>query len=308
MRDFLSGELGPLPWVTGRGEVALTSARESQDGQAPSYVIVRDALAARVNHRYAIRYHFPAGCTAMTRETQIVATQPGGDLCIQVFGSVEARPRIEEGWVSRCYGQREAAPVGVTEAEGSGPQEFVSVISINSIGAPSSARVASWTPVLVGAASAKTMTPDSSNDPQSDAPKDERPSSIALVSGGLRDVILFGDGLQLLESEAMIARASVAFTRFDSGRLSRALMIRGTRLEADGINFSSAIPLTSVSIRLGEEGVEISIAGTDSFELDLPKSIGRVWVNGYRFVLRSGQRHLRFGYDEGQWRLEPESN
>jgi hypothetical protein len=56
-----------------------------------------------------------------------------------------------------------------------------------------------------------------------------------------------------------------------------------------------------------EDGVEISIEGTDSFELDLPKSIGRVRINGYHFMLRSGQHHLRFGYNKCQWRLEPES-
>ncbi len=299
-----------------KGEVALTSACESQDSQAPSYVIIRDAFTARVHHRYAIRYHFPAGCSAMTSDTQIVATQPGDELCIQVFGSVEARPRIEEGWVSRGYGQREAAPVGVIEAEGSGPQEFVSIISIVSIVAPSCTRVAPWTPVLVGAApSAKAMSHCSSKDlaagqssaVRAGAPKDERPYSIALVSGSLRDVILFGDGFQLLESGAMVARASVAFARFASGRLRRALLIHGTRLEAGGITFSSPIPLRSLSIRLGEDGVEISIEGTDSFELDLPKRIGRVRVNGSRFVLRPGQRRLRFGCDECQWRLEPES-
>src|SRR4030095_1310157 len=114
------------------------------------------------NHRYAIRYHFPAGCSATAGETQIAASQPGGDLRIQAFGSVETTPRIEQGWVSRCYGLRESAPVGVIEAEGSGPQEFVSILAVDTASAP---KVEPWLPALVGVdTSAKSMGHHSSND------------------------------------------------------------------------------------------------------------------------------------------------
>ena len=291
-----------------KSEVAPTSACESQIG----YVIVRDAFDARSNHRYAIRYHFPAGCSATAGETQIVATQPGGELRIQAFGSVETRPRTEQGWVSRCYGQQESAPIGVIQAEGSGPQEFVSVVSVD---APSAPRVVPWMPAPVGVATSAMTISHNANDSlagrpsavRDRKPKEERPQGITLVSGSIRDVILFGDGVNLLESGEMAARASVAFTRFANGRLSHAFLIRGAWLEADGVNFRSTLALRSLSIRLGEDDVEISINGTDSFELDLPERIRRVRISGSGLVPRPGMRRLRFGYHDRLWRLEPET-
>jgi hypothetical protein len=162
----------------------------------------------------------------------------------------------------------------------------------------------------VGTPSAKTVSHYSTHESAAVRPEtltEGRPHGIALVSGSLRDVILFGDGFEFLESGAMVRRASIAFTRFSSGRLTRAFLIHGTRLEADGLTFCSPITLRSLSILLSEDGVELTIEGTDSFELDLPENIGQGRVNGDRFVLRPGQRNLKFGNNEGQWRLAPES-
>ena len=220
----------------------------------------------------------------MTSDNQIVATQPGSELRLQVFGTVEARPRVEDGWVSRCYSQRRTAPVGVIEAEGSGHQEFVTLAG------PSLEGTAPWT-------ATQTMSRDSSKD-----------TAIDLVSGPFRDAILFGDGLQLLESDQIVARASVAFARFEGGRLIRALLVQGTRLETGRMIFNSTSPTKSISIRMTREGCEISIEGTNSFELDLPLNcVGRILVNESRFVLRPGVRRLRFRHDDGQWQLAPET-
>ena len=275
-----------------KGAVEQTSTFESQDGQGPGYLIVRDALAARGHHRYAIRYHFTAGCSAMISDNRIVATQQNTELGIRVIGSVSALPRIEDGWVSRCYGQRKAAPVGVIEAEGSGPLEFVSIVDC------ARTKAAGWTLVHVDNAAPGESISGAS---------DERPYGIALGTGSLRDELLFGDGIEIGESGALVARASIAFARFATGRLIRAFLIRGAMLEAGGISFSSPTPLRSLSIRLCEQGVEISIQGTNNFELGLPVCVGKVWVNGSRFVFRPGRRRLRFGYAPFEWRLQPES-
>jgi len=59
---------------------------------------------------------------------------PNGDrLVINTFvkgtGLSRLDTRIENGWVSTCYGQRTEAPVAVFEASGDGPMEFTTVIA-----------------------------------------------------------------------------------------------------------------------------------------------------------------------------------
>lgn len=98
-----------------------------------SAFIVNDKFTARVRHSYAIRYHFAPGCEANVDDNRVEARMANGEtLVINFFvkglglGGVGAR--IEDGWVSTCYGQRTEAPVAVFEASGDGPMEFTTVI------------------------------------------------------------------------------------------------------------------------------------------------------------------------------------
>ena len=95
-----------------------------------SHLIVRDRFLARGQHRYTIRYHFPAGCSAEVNGNQVIArSEDGAHLKIEVRGSFTPSVRIETGWVSTAYGRRELAPVAVFEATASGEQEFLSFIA-----------------------------------------------------------------------------------------------------------------------------------------------------------------------------------
>ena len=47
---------------------------------------------------------------------------------IERVGVVRAPVRIEQGWVSRAYAQRQRAPVAVMEIEGRGAQRFTTII------------------------------------------------------------------------------------------------------------------------------------------------------------------------------------
>src|SRR5262249_39471059 len=116
----------------------------------PEYLIVRDQFTAKKRHRYSILYHLAPGCDATASsargdggnhiEARQVSRTNGGsndatlpirvicetDLKTRGFASVTAY--VSEGWVSSCYAQYASAPVAVFEAEGTGPQEFFTLI------------------------------------------------------------------------------------------------------------------------------------------------------------------------------------
>ncbi|HEX5735899.1 MAG TPA: alginate lyase family protein [Blastocatellia bacterium] len=94
-------------------------------------LIVKDRFQANDQHTYALRYHFPAGCSAEADGNQVIATSNDGQqLKITVIGNTTTTARIEEGWVSEAYGRRDPAQVAVFEATGSGAQELFSFISL----------------------------------------------------------------------------------------------------------------------------------------------------------------------------------
>jgi hypothetical protein len=104
--------------------------------------MTRDRFTAKKHHRYAIRYHFAPGCEAAVVTSDsggccvearhssgatltisvIRQTEPGSEIAASVI------PRVIQGWVSTCYAQCAPAPVAVFEAEGIGPQEFLTLI------------------------------------------------------------------------------------------------------------------------------------------------------------------------------------
>ena len=98
-----------------------------------SAFIVSDRFAACARHSYAIRYHFAAGCEAEGYDNRVEARTPNGEILMINFfakspGLRGLKTRIEDGWVSTCYGQRARAPVAVFEASGDGPVEVTTVI------------------------------------------------------------------------------------------------------------------------------------------------------------------------------------
>ncbi|HWP43369.1 MAG TPA: alginate lyase family protein, partial [Blastocatellia bacterium] len=110
--------------------ILLKTELDARPARLPSTLIVRDSFTARGRHSYAMRYHLAAGCWAVVNGLQADVTAPDGDrLSITISGQASLRARVTQGWVSRCYGHREPAPVVVFEAEGEGPQEFITLIT-----------------------------------------------------------------------------------------------------------------------------------------------------------------------------------
>src|SRR5262249_9054715 len=103
--------------------------KQSGDRKILPIVVVRDRFNARERHHYALRYHFGPGCSALACGNTVGASADGRAIGVSVFAQGDLKSSIEEGWVSRCYGRRELAPVALFEADGVGPQEFVTLIA-----------------------------------------------------------------------------------------------------------------------------------------------------------------------------------
>jgi hypothetical protein len=104
------------------------------------YFVIRDQADARGNHRYELRFHFPADAAPRAE-----GEDPNTFIGVRDSSSAGAelhahggsgRWRAEEGWVSPCYGAKLPAPVWTFEAEGEGPQDFVTVVVPRAAGAP----------------------------------------------------------------------------------------------------------------------------------------------------------------------------
>ena len=129
--DFFEGEhdgYGRLPDpVTHRRSVLFLKG---------DYFVIRDEADARAGHRYELRFHFAPDAQAQV-EGEHSAVRLGDESLpgIELHAQGGGRWRPEEGWVSPCYGTRVAAPVWTFEAEGEGPQDFVTVVVPRAAGA-----------------------------------------------------------------------------------------------------------------------------------------------------------------------------
>ena len=90
---------------------------------APLHLLVTDRLEAKGAHRYQWHFHFAAGCRVTIENKLARITAPAGQeliLTARAVGGQALDFALADGWVSRCYGQREVAPVITitTEAQG----------------------------------------------------------------------------------------------------------------------------------------------------------------------------------------------
>ncbi|MBO0798875.1 MAG: alginate lyase family protein, partial [Blastocatellia bacterium] len=199
--------------------------------ELPAYLFIHDRFEATGVHRYALRFHFPPDCRLAARKNQLRATAAGGDeLLIQAYGSSARRVEVEDGWVSRCYGHRERSPVAVIEADGVGPQEFVTIVI----------------PAIKEAEIKIERESESS-------------TSLSVSAGDVRDVILLGNETDYIGSNHLSGICSLGWGRFLRGKLARAGLIRGNLLEAEGASFCSPTKVESCALRLDSGDVWVSV-------------------------------------------------
>jgi uncharacterized heparinase superfamily protein len=225
----------------------VTAKASSQElfSSIPGYLIVRDTFSASGRHRYAIRYQLAPECSAFVRGNRVIVAAPGeARLTISVFGESALRARVIEGWVSRAYGRREAAPAAVFYSDGEGPQHFTSLIIPSFEG--QSIRV--------------------------ERQKVNRSAAhgFQIVRGEVRDILLVSDGTALINSWPLTADGRFAWARFDKDEFARAFLIRGSVLEtSNGFSFRATDPIGHSAFRRTIVGIEGSVNGEDLFDLAL---------------------------------------
>ncbi len=227
-----------------------------EESDLPTYLVVRDRFDARERHRYAIHYHFPAGCEVAVDKQEVRAAKPGGArLVVRVFGNVGLRARVRGGWVSRGYGHRDLAPVAVIEAEAAGPQEFVSIIAPDKQG--QAVRIESQ---IVSA----------------------QASGFILSAGATRDVVSLGSETAPISCPPVEATGALAYGRFVNNRLTRAGLIRGNYFNTDGVSFKSPEAVEYFALLLDQSLASVSVHGTGRYDLTLPKTVGETIINGIK--------------------------
>lgn len=257
-------------------EEAQHSATNERQPGLPSYVILRDAFKASERHRYSAMFHFPAECSAVQNGNSVIASNSSKkELNIFAFAQAEARTRIEEGQVSRIYGERQRAPVAVIEAEGSGHQELITF--------------------LVPSRQSLSVEREANH----------RAGSIfRIAAGDAFDVALIGVDASSLESDSLAMRGSFAWARFSSGRLLRGCLIGGNKLEAAGqIKLDSPVTFRWCAIQINDDCVEITIHGGSRFDLSFTQPHDAIVVNKAPFTISRNRRSAAFVREGSGWRF-----
>jgi hypothetical protein len=93
------------------------------------YWVIRDTVETNGEHQYDLHFHFAAGAKPVLDPMEATVASPNESAAdksgLQIFSfSVKGDWRIEDGWISSCYGERTQAPVCTFSSKGMGSQEF----------------------------------------------------------------------------------------------------------------------------------------------------------------------------------------
>lgn len=274
----------------------------------PPLLVVRDKLDAREQHSYALRYHFSPECLLTADDNAAVAVDAcGRELSITAFGRSLPTASLEESWVSRCYGQRDPASVALFEAEGHGPQEFVTFITSRK-----SCKGGPQGPPLVTEVSPVSV--------QGGAATEGRPyMAYSMATGQARDLFLLAERSDKLKDEMshelLTATGSMAWGRFIKGEFERGCLIGGTRFEvANQLRLTSPETVGCCAVQVDHGRIEITIQitiqitihGATRFDLSFDTPPGQIVVNTSRFDPMPGSRALSFALEDSGWKLTRE--
>jgi uncharacterized heparinase superfamily protein len=264
--------------------------------ELPPYLIVRDQLMARSRHSYSLRYHFAPCTSAIARKNEVKALDAAGSaLSVRVFGKSELESRTEEGWVSECYGKRVLCPVALFEAEGEGPQVFVSLMIPQNICKDDPPRfpLVEEQAVPLGQEGAATDCPPY--------------KSYSIDTDNSRDVVLIGQQATELEQDLMTASGSIAWARFIDGSFKSGCLIGGSSYRVrQQLAINSAKDASSIAVSITGNQIEISIHDATRFDLSLDIPSSRIVVNNSVFDLPPGSRMVSFALDDSGWKLSKE--
>ena len=97
------------------------------------YWVMRDSIETEGSHHYEQHFHFAGGSHPLLEQTDGYQATPiesaTGTPGLQIFSFADKGDwRIENGWVSTCYGERKSAPAFTFDLNGTGPQEIYSFL------------------------------------------------------------------------------------------------------------------------------------------------------------------------------------
>jgi len=271
---------------------SLLLLKQSSGSELPPFLVVRDQFDARKRHRYALRYHLAPGCSVMACDNTVKAFDATGhELSLSVFGQSEPKSQIEDGSVSRCYGQREMAPVALFESTGEGPEQFVTFVIPRGTctdGSP-------WPPRIE----------QSPRDAQDGVATDGRPyRAFSIQLGDAQDLLLVSEKSDELANERLTAIGSMAWARFIGGTFSSGCLINGRRFEVDDcMAFNSPEVLGSCALKVNPGQIEITIHSATQFDLSYCNPHDKIVVNSCSFDLAPSSRAVRFALAGSDWKL-----
>jgi hypothetical protein len=167
------------------------------------YFVIRDEADARARHRYELRFHLaPDAPSRVGSEESAVRLRDSSSMGVELHAHGGGRWQEGVDWVSPCYGARVAAPVWTFEAEGEGPQDFLTLVLPRAAGAEA-ARVSSLT--QEGAA-----------------------HFLEVESDGARDLLVIGRAGRVISARQLTTDFAWTWVRLgQDGRVSAAVLVGG---------------------------------------------------------------------------------
>ena len=99
--------------------------------------MIRDYVSTDSERRADLWFHFEAGASIEERDKLLSERVDGSGLDIAVF-SQNSEWRRENGWISHCYGKKEAAPIYVSTTPVKANTEIVSFLLPQTVSAAQS--------------------------------------------------------------------------------------------------------------------------------------------------------------------------
>ncbi len=279
--------------------------KSSVESPLPPYLIVRDKFDALELHRYSINYHFSPVCKAIVGNTihpgryrqsqplqvqkeetsrnndwQIEVSGPNDTgLILSAFGSTALLAEVKQGWVSHCYGQRHLAPVASLTASGKGKQSFATLI--------------------LPAKASKNINYSR----QTVSPLGE--GGFKISTGNAQDIVLIGDEASRLSSGVLSSSGALAWLRILDGTPLQAGLVCGQGLEIQGcLEFASRTVANYFSLEFRKDWLEVSLNGTDRFDLVFHSPFNRVVIDGVGFLIERRARRMSFEKEATGWQLK----
>ncbi len=234
------------------------------------YFILRDEAKADARHRFELYFHLAPDAQPRVEgegKNSFISARPESDSGIELHtnGGAHGRWRIEDGWVSPCYGARVAAQICVFESESEGAQEFVTVAVPRAANTQTPARVLSLMP---GRAS----------------------HFLEIVDAGVRDFVILNRPGNLVSEQRFTTDFAWTWVRLaEDDALQELILIGGgTRFDYEGrrvLSAPAALRFASARVVEGELHFESEASEGGAKSTNLPANSDVFMIDGRAFGL-----------------------